>query len=277
MKLFYYLFSRLPIRVLYIFSDIFYVFISRFYRKKVVDENIRNSFPNLSEVEYNKIKNRFYYNFCDIFFETIKSFSIKKSDILKSVSFKNIDIINNHISNNERVVFLTSHQCNWEWLLLSLELNLNKRMHAVYKKLSNKKLNDILFKSRSRFGTIMVESKEIIFKLRSDIKEISTLGIVADQSPNSNNRVEWVRMLNQDTAFFDSINYIPRITNSVVYFISMERKSRGKYVAEFINISSLPHKKNKSIIHEYVNHLENKIIQNPGDWLWSHKRWKLTK
>ena len=35
--------------------------------------------------------------------------------------------------------------------------------------------------------------------------------------------------------------------------------------------------KNKSIIHEYVYQLENKIIQNPGDWLWSHKRWKLTK
>ena len=93
----------------------------------------------------------------------------KKSDILNSVTFKNIDIINNHTSNNERVVFLTSHQCNWEWLLLSLELNLNKRMHAVYKKLSNKKLNDLLFKSRSRFGTIMVESKELILKLRSDI------------------------------------------------------------------------------------------------------------
>ena len=239
MKFFYYLFSRLPIRVLYIFSDIFYVFSSRFYRKKVVDINIRNSFPNLSQSQYNKIKNRFYYNFCDIFFETIKSYSIKKSDILNSVTFKNIDIINNHTSNNERVVFLTSHQCNWEWLLLSLELNLNKRMHAVYKKLSNKKLNDLLFKSRSRFGTIMVESKELILKLRSDITEISTLGIVADQSPNSNNRVEWVRMLNQDTAFFESINYIPRVTNSVVYYASMVRESRGKYAVKFIKFPLL--------------------------------------
>ena len=277
MKFFYHLVSKLPIKVLYVFSDFFYVFISRFYRKKVVEANIKNSFPDLSKEQYRKIKNRFYKNFCDIFFETIKSYSIKKSDILKSVSFKNIDVINNHISKNERVVFLTSHQCNWEWLLLSLELNLNKRMHAVYKKLSNKVLNDIMFKSRSRFGTIMVESKEIIFKLRNNIKEISVLGIVADQSPTTNNRVEWVEMLNQDTAFFDSINYIPRITNSVVYFISMERKSRGKYIAEFINISNLTFKKNKSIINEYVHQLENKIIQNPGDWLWSHKRWKLTK
>ena len=47
----------------------------------------------------------------------------------------------------------------------------------------------------------------------------------------------------------------------------------NKYILKKYSYS----KKNESIINEYVNHLENKIIQNPGDWLWSHKRWKLTK
>ena len=60
MKFFYYLVSKLPIKVLYVFSDFFYVFISRFYRKKVVETNIKNSFPDLSEEQYKKIKKRFY-------------------------------------------------------------------------------------------------------------------------------------------------------------------------------------------------------------------------
>ena len=57
----------------------------------------------------------------------------------------------------------------------------------------------------------------------------------------------------------------------------MVRESRGKYVVEFIKISSPPHINKKSIIKEYAARLEDQIIQNPGDWLWSHKRWKLTK
>lgn len=277
MKFFYYLFSRLPIRVLYIFSDILYVFISRLYRKKVVEMNIRNSFPNLSDSQYKKIQNRFYQNFCDIFFETIKSYTINKNYLLKHVSFRNVDIINNHISNKERVVVLTSHQCNWEWLAISAELNLISNLHFIYKKLSNQTFDEIMYKSRSRFGSILLESKDTISKLKSDLNNINVLGVVADQSPNKKNRIEWVKMLNQDTAFFDSINYIPKITNSIVYYASMVRESRGKYVVNFIKISNPQSSNKKSIIKEYAKQLEYQIIQNPGDWLWSHKRWKLNK
>ena len=63
MKYLYHLISKLPSGVLYFLSDIFYVFISRFYRKKVVEMNIKNSFPNLSEDDYKKIIDRFYKNF----------------------------------------------------------------------------------------------------------------------------------------------------------------------------------------------------------------------
>jgi KDO2-lipid IV(A) lauroyltransferase len=277
MKYFYYLVSKLPIKLLYFFSDFFYVFISRFYRKKVVETNIKNSFPGLSEDQYKKIKNRFYKNFCDIFFETIKSYSIKKGDLLKFVSFKNIDVINNHISNNERVVVLTSHQCNWEWLAISAEINLISNLHFIYKKLSNSTFDEIMYKSRSRFGSILLESKDAISKLKSEINNIEVLGVVADQSPNNKNRIEWAKMLNQDTAFFDSINYIPKLTNSIVYYASMARESRGRYIVNFIKISNPKSSDKKSIIKEYAKQLEYQIIQNPGDWLWSHKRWKLTK
>ena len=277
MKYFYNIVSRLPMSFLYFLSDIFYVFISRFYRKKVVEMNIKKSFPKLSESELLKIKNRFYNNLCDIFFETIKSYSISKSQLLSSVRFKNIDVINNHFLNNERVVVLTSHQCNWEWLAIAAEVNLKSTLHFIYKKLSNRSFDEIMFKSRSKFGSVLIESKDAISKLKNKLDEVKVLGIVADQSPNKKNRIEWAKMLNQDTAFFDSISYIPVITNSQVYYASMVRESRGKYAVEFIKISSPPHTNKKSIIKEYAARLEDQIIQNPGDWLWSHKRWKLTK
>ncbi len=277
MKLFYHIVSKLPMSFLYFLSDIFYVVISRLYRKKVVEMNIRNSFPKLSEKELIQIKNRFYNNFCDIFFETIKSYTITKKHLFNSVKFKNIDIINHHVLNKERVVVLTSHQCNWEWLAISAEVNLKSTLHFIYKKLRNRSFDEIMFKSRSQFGSVLIESKDAISKLKDNLDEVKVLGIIADQSPNKKNRIEWAKMLNQDTAFFDSISYIPIITNSIVYYASMVRESRGKYVVEFIKISSPPYTNKKSIIKEYAAQLEDQINQNPGDWLWSHKRWKLTK
>jgi len=277
MKLFYHIVSKLPMSFLYFLSDIFYVVISRLYRKKVVEMNIRNSFPKLSEKELIQIKNRFYNNFCDIFFETIKSYTITKKHLFNSVKFKNIDIINHHVLNKERVVVLTSHQCNWEWLAISAEVNLKSTLHFIYKKLRNRIFDEIMFKSRSQFGSVLIESKDAISKLKDNLDEVKVLGIIADQSPNKKNRIEWAKMLNQDTAFFDSISYIPIITNSIVYYASMVRESRGKYVVEFIKISSPPYTNKKSIIKEYAAQLEDQINQNPGDWLWSHKRWKLTK
>ena len=53
--------------------------------------------------------------------------------------------------------------------------------------------------------------------------------------------------------------------------------ARGKYAVKFIKISASESSDKNSIIKEYAKQLENQIIQNPGDWLWSHKRWKLTK
>ena len=136
-------------RILYILSDLFNYTFASLYRKKVVVNNLSNSFPSLSSKKIKKIKNTFYKNFCDLVFETIKSISIKESELKKRVKFKNMHLINKHIKNNERVVVLTSHQCNWEWLLLAAELNLDSNLHVIYKKLKNIKFNDLMYRSLS--------------------------------------------------------------------------------------------------------------------------------
>ena len=277
MRILYSLLSSLPLNVLYVISSIISSIISTFYRKDVVLENLHKSFPNESDKKIIKIKKRFYKNFCDIIFETIKLYSISKKELSSRVTFENIDVINNHVSNQERVVVLTSHQCNWEWLALAAEINLKTSLHFIYKKLSNPSFDEIMFKSRSRFGSVLIESKDAISKLKNNLDEINVLGLVADQSPNKRNRKVWLKMLNQETPFFESVEYISKFSNSVVYFASMKRKSRGFYSVKFDLISKPPYNKKVYILPEYVNKIESLIERRPSEWLWSHKRWKLKK
>ena len=277
MKYFLKLVSSLPISFLYSISSILSIVLSNFYRIKTVEYNLKKSFPNLSNNSLNKIKSNFYKNFCDVLIETIKSNSISKKELSKRVKFENFDVINDHVTKNERVVVLTSHQCNWEWLLLSSQDKLISDLHVIYKSLSNRSFDKILYESRSRFGSKLIESKNSIMFLKKKLKKVKVLAMVADQSPNINNRKVWYNMLNQKTAFYQSVNFIPKFTNSIVYFASMKRESRGCYSVKFDLISKPPYNKKTEILSDYVQKIESLIKKRPAEWLWSHKRWKLTQ
>jgi len=277
MKYFFKLISSLPISFLYSISSILSIVLSNFYRIKTVEINLKKSFPNLSNNTLNKIKSNFYKNFCDVLIETIKSNSISKKELSKRVKFENFDVINDHVTKNERVIVLTSHQCNWEWLLLSSQDKLKSDLHVIYKSLSNRSFDKILYESRSRFGSKLIESKNSIMFLKKKLKKVKVLAMVADQSPNINNRKVWYNMLNQKTAFYQSVNFIPKFTNSIVYFASMKRESRGSYSVKFDLISKPPYNKKTEILSDYVQKIESLIKKRPAEWLWSHKRWKLTQ
>ena len=277
MKYFFKLISSLPIPFLYSLSSILSIVLINFYRIKTVEINLKKSFPNLSNNTLNKIKSNFYKNFCDVLIETIKSNSISKKELSKRVKFENFDVINDHVTKNERVIVLTSHQCNWEWLLLSSQDKLKSDLHVIYKSLSNRSFDKILYESRSRFGSKLIESKNSIMFLKKKLKKVKVLAMVADQSPNINNRKVWYNMLNQKTAFYQSVNFIPKFTNSIVYFASMKRESRGSYSVKFDLISKPPYNKKTEILSDYVQKIESLIKKRPAEWLWSHKRWKLTQ
>jgi len=262
--------------VLYVLSDLFNNTFAPFYRKEVVEKNLYNSFPRLSSNKLKKIKNTFYKNFCDLVFETIKSISIKESELKKRVKFNNMHLIHQHIKNNERVVVLTSHQCNWEWLLLAAELNLDTNLHVIYKKLKNINFDKLMYKSRSRFGSILMESREVIMYLKKNLDKVKVLAVVADQSPRINSRKIWSKMLNQETAFLESIEFIPRFTDSNVYFASMKKNSRGSYEVNLEHIADSKKSKKNQILEKYISCMETQINENPSEWLWSHRRWKLT-
>lgn len=72
--------TLLPLKILYIFSDILFIFLYHFpsYRRKVVAENLRNSFPEKSANEIALIGRKFYRHLADLFIETLKLTHLSK-------------------------------------------------------------------------------------------------------------------------------------------------------------------------------------------------------
>jgi len=82
-----YLISLLPHWILYGISDIIFFLIYHVfnYRKRVVFENIQNSFPEKTPDEVEQIARKFYKNLTDVMIETVKEFSISDKAIKRDL------------------------------------------------------------------------------------------------------------------------------------------------------------------------------------------------
>lgn len=274
------LYSRLPLPILYLITDVLYVIIYYIigYRKEVVKTNLKNSFPEKSDDELNKIRKEFYVRFGEYLSETIKAISISDKEMKKRVKFTNAELLQPYADANQSVILAGSHQFNWEWALLTGCLVLPMPVDAVYKKLKNKKFDDLMRLTRGKFGGQPIESKSIIRSLIKSKKRTKAVAIMADQSPKATDIKYWTQFMNQDTAFFTGPEQIATALKYPVFFYRMERVKRGYYTVELIKLTEPPYVKDShEILDLYAQHTQKLVEDDPAGYLWTHKRWKLKR
>jgi len=123
--LFFKILAALPFWMLYRISDFAYFLLFRVikYRKKVVLENLRNSFPEKSEKEINEIAKGFYHHLADVFIEFFKGLSISAEEVTQRVKVNNIEVVKKYLDITFQSFFVGGHQGNWEWAIHSVSLN----------------------------------------------------------------------------------------------------------------------------------------------------------
>jgi KDO2-lipid IV(A) lauroyltransferase len=272
------LFSRLPLSSLYVFSDILFVIVYHVigYRKKLVWENLKNSFPDKSDRELKRIQKQFYRNLCAYGVETIKLSTIAREELSKRMFFKNPEILQPFANQRQSVIILASHQFNWEWLLAVGSFTLPMKVDFVYQEQRSKYFNNFSLKTRTRFGAYPIKREAVGRESLRRKDELRAIAIVADQFPGQGqNKRYWTKFLHQDTAFFCGIGQLAVLLQYPVLFFKVKKIQRGYYEAEGILISNPPYEKeSNSMVDTYAHVLEESIHDYPDGWLWSHNRWK---
>lgn len=274
------LFSRLPVRFLYIVSDVmfFAVYYLIRYRRNVVTQNIQNSFPDKSSQEIHDIVKQFYRRFMDFTVETLKAFTISREELIKRVDFQNVPEVQPYADKHQSIMVIASHQFNWEWALLTGCLVLPFPVDAVYQKLSKTAFNDLMVKTRSRFGGHPIEKSKILRTVLKNPERLRALGIVADQSPRKSSPKYWTSFLHQDTAFFLGPEQIAKLAKYPTFFFKVNRVRRGYYSVNLIKLAEPPYgKDDHTILEHYAKATESLVKEDPAGYLWSHKRWKLRR
>lgn len=277
----YKLIGRLPLPVLYGFAsfcaNLFYYLIP--YRKKVIQSNLKNSFPRASQKELNKLHYQFYGYLTDQIVEFFKGASITKDEILDRYEIKNEEIVSDFIKKGIPVLLVAGHQGNWEWAIHRLALS-NNIYDIIYQKLNSPLFNEFTMQVRARFGNInLLEKKESILLTRERKNIPRAICLAADQAPQKPESAYWTIFLHQDTAFFTGMERFAREYNYPVVFAEAIRTKRGKYTLTYELIANVPFEELApgEIIERFARRLEKSINEYPEQYLWSHRRWKHRK
>lgn len=272
------LLSRLSLRVLYAFSD-FLFFISFYvvrYRRRLVQRNLKNSFPEKAPQALRQIEKEFFRNLCDYAVESLKLVSMSQSELSRRMIFRNPEVIRGFRTSNQSILFLASHQFNWEWLLVSASVNFPMAIDFVYQPVKSKFFNALTLKIRTRFGAHPIKRNEVARELvkRKDI--IRGVATVADQYPGYGRDKKFItEFLHQETAFFLGTNQLAQLSQYPAVYYKPKKIRRGYYEASPVIIALPPYPKDSQIVIEkYVQEVEKAIREYPPGWLWSHNRFK---
>jgi KDO2-lipid IV(A) lauroyltransferase len=251
------------------------------YRRKVILQNLGNSFPEKSPEEIHCIMHAFYRNLADIIVEVMKLERITKEQMLDRFRFSGYEILENSLNNGRSVIIAIGHCGNWEWAGVALGLKVPVKGYAIIKPLRSKHFQTFMEKVRNRLvpGSTLPFKSSFKVMARNRKEGIVTATLIAgDQTPLKGEIHYWHLFLNQETAFFQGIEKLSQTLDMDIIFIDIQRTGRSRYTGVMHKITGDPQNMRPGeIMDNYISCLEEAIRQNPDNWLWSHRRWKHKK
>ena len=245
-----------------------------FRSKKTSYANLSIAFPNLNELQKNKIMNNVWINYGKIFSEYM---FIEK--FRTSPKFSNQIIIENQSElekikfSKKPVIFISGHFNNFELMAMHLEKS-GIDLAAVYRPLNNFLLNPIMENIRKKYICKKQIKKGIsgTKELLGHFKNGTSIALMIDQRVSEGIRCN---LFNQ-SALTTTIpaQFVKKFQSKIVP-VHIERIEDYKFKIKFYDYLEFP--KNDSIesITVKLNKvLEKMIIKNPDQWIWSHNRWK---
>ena len=273
---FLYLVSLLPMRLLYLLSDVLYgiIYYCIGYRRAVVMDNLGHAFPEKTVAERTRIAKKFYRNFIDSFVEVIKLISASDSWVSRRFTM-DVAVLDELYATGKACQMHLGHTFNWEWGQLALTPLTKYKILVVYMPISSKTMEKLFYRIRTRSGNVFLPASKMRESMADYLPTQYLLGLVADQAPGNMQTSYWIDFMGRPAPFASGPERGARQGQMPVVFASIDKPRRGYYHATVKlacqDAAALPE---GELTWRYVRWLESVIRNRPDMWLWSHRRWK---
>ena len=224
-----------------------------------------------------QIRNKFYWHLTQLGVEMLKMISMSRKNVMRRYYCSNPDVVNKFYEEGKSVVLMSSHYNNWEWMVLSLDMQFKHHGIGVGAHNTNKVFEKLINRARTRYGT------QVVF--HDNVREVmayhetnhipAAYMILADQNPSNPKRCYVADFLNQKTGFIRGSEGFARKYDLPVLYYKVIKEKLGHYRIDVEVICESPSElPDGAIMQRYTELLEDTIKSNPPYWLWSHRRWK---
>jgi KDO2-lipid IV(A) lauroyltransferase len=274
---FLYLLSLLPFPVIYLLSDFIYFLMYYVfgYRKETVMANLKTAFPEKSDAELKKIAKQVFHNLTDTFIEIIKMISMSDKTFEKRCK-GDFTIVDELVKKGRNIQLHAGHQFNWEYgsLLMSKAIK-TIPSYAIYMPIENKAMEKLFLKIREKYGTIFINAAEFKEKRDEIFSERFVFFLAADQNPGNPGAAYWQNYFSKPAPFITGPEVGGIKNETAIVFVRSRIIKRGHYVLECTLCSeNAASTKTGDITGAFRDFLEKIIREEPGNYLWTHRRWK---
>ena len=244
-----------------------------FRSKKIIHSNIKKAIPNINLKDTEKITKQMWNNYGRVFSEYmfIKNY---RNDLFNShITINGQDILKDLKKNNKPVIFISGHLSNFELMAMTIE-KFGIKLAAIYRPLNNHFLNILMERIRKKY-ICKHQVKKGIGGLREIVK-LNRIGfstaLMIDQRVSQGIKSNF---FNQP-AFTTTIPaQLLKKYNYPIVPLFIERFEGTKFKITIQKPIYFSKKESEKEITEKLNIvLEKMILIKPGQWIWSHNRWK---
>lgn len=265
--------SLFPLSFLYIVLGnflTFFLFVFG-YRKKVIDENLKLIFPDWDRKKILKTRKKYYRRLAELIVEIIKMTDFSLQELRNRIHVKNPELLKNAVNKNQKIVFLTAHYVNWEWMIV-IPITFGMKTYAVYQPLENAVWDRVLRKIRGKFGAEPIAISQVARMFLSGNKQEKSTAycILIDQSPGKDHPY-YTHFLEQEVPFYHGIEKMIQKFNWTCFYPRYRIVKKGYLELEILELNP------EHLIEQYKTNLEQDIYNFPEFWLLSHRRFKHKK
>ena len=236
-------------------------------------KNLENSKIASSKKERKNIVNNMWGNYGRILAEYVFIKKYRNDVYTKNIEVVGKDILEKIKLQREPVIFVSGHFNNFELMAMYIEKS-DIDLAAIYRPLNNIFLNPIMEKIRKNYIC-----KKQVKKGISGTKEIlryfkngTSIALMIDQRVSEGINCKFF----DNEAFTTTIpaQFVKKFNCKVVPIYIQRLKADNFKLEIFKPIEYSKNETIESITLNLNKVLENLIRKNPGQWIWSHNRWK---
>ncbi len=254
-----------------------FIYIINIEHRKYAKANLNLVYENrLSEDEKCDIIKKSYLNLVYNLYEFVENQSLNLEQLERKITLENEDVILDAIKNNRKIILVSAHYGNWEYITSYISLKY-KPTTMVGRETNNKYFNDDIQKARDKHNSQMLSKSKSAKGLIKALKEGRILGLATDQHITLK-KGKVVKFLGHKASQVDSTARLAVKFDAIiipVFFIQNDFRDytvkfyEGIEPKDYIGENQL-----NDITQKEADIMSEQILSKPDNWFWHHRRYK---